>query len=158
MPPLYGNLTNNVDQNACGDSRADNAGNIRTHGVHEQEVGGILLLTDLLRDASRHRNGRNAGGTDQRIDLAACHLVHDLAEEHAEGGTHAERDQTEKDDLERLKPEEVGAGGGRADSGAEENGDDIHQFILRRLGDTLDHAALLEEVAEHQHTLSLIHI
>ena len=120
--------------------------------MHEQEVGGILLLTDLLRDASRHRNGGNAGGTDQRIDLAACHLVHDLAEEHAEGGTHAERDQTEKDDLERLEPEEVGAGGGSADSGAEEDGDDIHQFILRRLGDTLDHAALLEEVAEHEHT------
>lgn len=32
-------------KHACRDSRADNSRNVRTHGMHEKEVRGVLFLT-----------------------------------------------------------------------------------------------------------------
>ena len=49
-------LSEGGKQHARGDRRADNSGHIRSHRVHEQEVGGVLLLSYRLSDTRRHRN------------------------------------------------------------------------------------------------------
>ena len=66
--------------------------------MHEKEVGGVGLLTDLLGNTRCHRNRGNASGTDQRVDLSAGEEVHQLAKQNAACSTYAERDKTERDD------------------------------------------------------------
>lgn len=51
----------NAEQHARRYSRTDNAGHIRAHRVHEKEVAGVLLLSDLIGDAGSHRNSRYTG-------------------------------------------------------------------------------------------------
>ena len=41
-------LAEQEHQDTCGDGGTDNTGNVWTHGVHEQEVGWVLLLADNL--------------------------------------------------------------------------------------------------------------
>ena len=41
-------LTEQGHQDTCGNGRTDNACHVGAHSVHEQEVGGILLLTNDL--------------------------------------------------------------------------------------------------------------
>ena len=43
-------LAENVDQDTSCNSGADNACHVGAHCVHQQEVGGILALTNLLRN------------------------------------------------------------------------------------------------------------
>ena len=64
-------LAKDLQQEACGDGGADNAGHIGAHGVHQQEVTGVVLLTDHVGNTGSHGNGGDTGRTDQRIDLAA---------------------------------------------------------------------------------------
>ena len=75
--------------------RTYNAGNIRTHGVHKQEVLGIFLLANLIGNAGGHGNGRNTGRTDKRIDLSAGENIHKLSEQHSESGSHSKGEKTE---------------------------------------------------------------
>ena len=70
-------------EDARGDRGADDAGHVRAHSVHQQEVRGILLLAHDLGDTRRHRDGGNAGGTDQRVDLLLQEQVHELGEQNA---------------------------------------------------------------------------
>ena len=137
-------------QDACGDGGTDNTGNVRAHGVHEQEVGGVLLLADDLGDTRGHRNGGNTGGTDQRVDLLLQEEVHELGKQDAASSTEAEGNDTHRHDLEGLDGEEGGRRGGSADGEAEEDGDDVHQLVTGSLLQTVDNAGLLEEVTEHQ--------
>ena len=60
--------------------------------MHEKEVGGVGLLTDLLGNTRCHRNRGNASGTDKRVDLSAGEEVHQLAQQNAACSTYAERD------------------------------------------------------------------
>ena len=46
-----------VQQDTGGDGRTDNTGNVGPHGVHEEEVLGIIFKTDLIDDTGSHRNG-----------------------------------------------------------------------------------------------------
>ena len=62
-------LAEHCQQEACRDCGADDAGDVGSHGVHQQEVGGVGLLALHLGDARRHRDGGHAGGADQRVDL-----------------------------------------------------------------------------------------
>ena len=118
--------------------------------MHQQEVRGIGLLTFLLGHTRRHRDSGHAGRADQRVDLAAGELVHQLRQQHAARRAHAERDDAHRDDFKRAHRQE-GRGSRRcADRDAEENRDDIHQLVLHRLVQTFGHAAFLREVAQHQ--------
>ena len=83
--------------------------------MHQQEVGRIFLLAHNLRNACSHRNGRNARRTDQRVELTAGELVHELGQQHAAGRAAAERDDAQHDDLDGLKAQEGLAIGGSAD-------------------------------------------
>ena len=76
-------LAEHGDEHAGRDSGTDDAGDVRAHGMHEQEVGRVLLLADLLGDAGRHRDGGDAGRADQRVNLLAGQLAHDVAADEA---------------------------------------------------------------------------
>jgi 4-hydroxy-tetrahydrodipicolinate reductase len=55
--------------------------------VHEQEVGGVLLLTDNLRNAGCHGNSGNACAADERVDLLLAEEVHNLSKDQTACGT-----------------------------------------------------------------------
>lgn len=139
-----------VDQDTGRNRGTDNAGHVGAHGMHEQVVGGVVLLADLLADAGRHRHGGHARGTDEGVDLAAGDDAHDLAQDDAARGAHTESHDAQDDDLHGLDVQEGGGVGGAAHREAQENGDNIHQLIAGSLGDTLHHAAFFHQVAHHQ--------
>ena len=66
------------------------------------------------------------------------------------GGADTEGDDAQNDDLNGLDVQEGGGVGGAADGEAEEDRDDVHQLIAGGLGDTLNNAGLLHQVAHHQ--------
>ena len=49
--------------------RTDNTCYVRTHSVHQKEVGRIFLCTNRLGYTGCHRNGRYTCRTDQWVDL-----------------------------------------------------------------------------------------
>ena len=120
--------------------------------MHEKEVGGVGLLTDLLGNTRCHRNRGNASGTDQRVDLSAGEEVHQLAKQNAACSTYAERDKTERDDEQCVDLEEVLGNCGSADSNAEEDRDNVHKFVCSCLYETVANAGFLHQVTEHKHT------
>ncbi len=105
--------------------------------MHEQEVARILFLTDDLRYTSRHRNGGNTGGTDERIDLILKEDVHELCEQNAARGAETECNNAEDENLKRLRIEEVCSGSCCTDRSAEEDRNDVHQLVLCGLVQTL---------------------
>ena len=74
-------LTENAQQETCRDGGADDACHIGAHSVHQQEVGGVRLLTFRVCNTGCHRNGRNTGRADERVDLALGDPAHDLTED-----------------------------------------------------------------------------
>ena len=138
------------EQEAGSDSGADDAGDVRAHGVHKQEVGGIGAGTLQLADAGSHRNGGNTGGADQRVDLAAGELAHELAQQQAAYGSELKGCQTQHDDEQGLGGKEAVIDGGGAHGGGQEDRHNVHQRVLRRVAQTVRQSAFLEEVAEHQ--------
>ncbi len=139
------------EQETGGNSRADNARDVRTHCVHEQEVRRVGLASLNLRNARRHGNGGDACGADEGIDLALGDKIHELAEKHAACGREAECSQTEDDDEYGLLRQEGLTVRRCADGDAEHDGDDIGQSVLRGVAESFNNAALSEQVAEHEH-------
>ena len=139
-----------VDQDTGSNRRTDNACHVGAHGVHQQVVAGVVLLADLLGNTGGHRHGGNTGRADERVDLAVGDNAHDLAQQHTACGADAEGDDAQNDDLDGLQVQEGRGVGGAADGEAQEDGDDVHQFVAGGLGDTLDHAGFLHQVAHHQ--------
>ena len=150
--PERDSLSEERKQNARGDRRTDHAGHVGTHGVHQQEVRGIGLLALGLRHAGGHRDGRNAGRTDQRIDLVVAlrEEVHHLGEQHAAGGSHREGDHAQHEDEQRPRIEERLGRSRSSHRETQEDDDNVHQFVLHRLRQTVHHAALLHQVAQHE--------
>ena len=120
--------------------------------MHEQEVAGIVLCADLLRNTRRHGNSGDAGRADQRVDLAAGDNAHSLAEQAACSSTERESDKTESDDLEGRDIQECLRAGGSTDGSTQKDNDDVHQSVGSSVGQLADNAALTEEVAQHEHT------
>ena len=60
---LFGRA-NHGQHGTSRNSRTNNTGYVRAHGMHEQEVGRIGFLADNLGDTSCHRNGGNTGTAD----------------------------------------------------------------------------------------------
>ena len=118
--------------------------------MHEKEVGRIVLLTLNLRYASRHRHGRYARRTDERVDGAATELVHQLCGQQTAASRNAEGGKAANDDEDGLNTQEISGRGGRTNRNTQEDGDNVHQLVLRRLGETLGHAAHIEQITEHE--------
>ena len=138
------------EEEACGNGGTDDAGHVRAHRVHQQEVRRIGALAFLLGDTRGHRNGGDAGRAYQRVDLAAGELVHQLAEQDAAYSGELKGKQAEDDDLDGLERKEAGVERRCTDGGGQKDRDDVHQSILRRVGKSVGQAALLEEIAEHE--------
>ena len=118
--------------------------------MHEQEVGGVGLLADHLGNTRGHRDGGDAGRANQRVDLLAGQLAHDVAADEAAGRGDGESDEAEEDDLQSFCLQEVGGDHGRANRGGQEDRDDVHERVLHGVGQTVGAAAFTEQVAEHQ--------
>ena len=108
--------------------------------MHEQEVGGVLRLADLLRNTRCHRNRRNTSRTDQWVDLAAREDAHQFAEQDTARSTTCKRTEAHCDNAQRFQVQEAGGVRSRTDGDTEEDGDNIHQLILRRFGKTIGDA------------------
>ena len=145
-------MRDNAQENARCNCGADNTCNIWSHSVHEQEVCGVCFCADLLGLPCSHRNGRNACGTDKGIYLALCNKAHELSEEYAGSSTNAECYYAKKDYLQECNGYYLFGNGSCTNGNAKENCDNVHQFVLSSLCDTINNAALLEQVAQHQHT------
>ena len=156
IPRWSGNLrkclAEDVDEDTSSDGGTDNTGHVGAHCVHQQEVGGVLALADLLRNTGSHRHSGNASGTDQGVDLTAGQNIHDLAAENTGSGAEGEGDEAQHDDEQGAAVQEGVCRGGTADRQSQEDGDDVHQLIAGGLLDTIHDAALLHQVAQHQHT------
>ena len=89
-------LVQEAQQNTGCDGAADDAGHVRTHSVHEQEVGAVVLLTLDQGDAGGIGHGGDAGVTDERIDFVVAleEEVEELHEEHTRGGGNHEGEGT----------------------------------------------------------------
>ncbi len=57
---LLRGLAKHAEENTGRDGRADHARDIRSHRMHEEVVGRIILQPDLVRYTSRHRDSRDA--------------------------------------------------------------------------------------------------
>ena len=122
--------------------------------MHQQVVLRIVFQADVVRHAGGIRNGRHTGVADERVDLVAFleEEVEELHEEHAgEGGDH-ERQGADDEDLHGFPAEELAGLRGGTDGDTDQDGDDVHQRTAGRVGQTLGHAAFLEQVAEEEHT------
>ena len=138
-------------EESCRNRRADDACHIRSHCVHQEEVGSVRLGADRLGHTRCHRDSRNTCRTDERVNLAAGDRVENLTEHHTADGREAECRKTHDDNCERLRAKEELAARRRADRKAEEDGADVAERVLRDIRKSLNHAALAEQVAEHQH-------
>ena len=118
--------------------------------MHQQIVAFVIPPADILGNTRGHRNRRYTCGADQGVNLAAGCFVHDDAAAETSDGRDRESDQTENDDLDGIQVQEVLCDHGGADGGGKEDRDDIHQCVLCCIGQTIGHAALTEQVAEHQ--------
>ena len=118
--------------------------------MHQQEVGGIGLLTNHLGNAGSHGNGGNASGTDQRIDLALGENAHQLAQQQTAHSSELKCDKAENDDEDGLPGEEAVVNCGGTDGGGQEDGDNVHHCVLCGVGESVSQTGLLEEVAQHQ--------
>ena len=74
------------DQNARHGRRADDAGDVRAHRVHQEIVVRVFVLTHVLDDSRGHRHRRNASGADHRVNFAFRNQVHQLREQHPSDG------------------------------------------------------------------------
>ena len=62
---------------ARADGRTDDAGYIRRHGMHEEEVRGVLLLSHMLDHPGRVGNRGDSCRAQERIDLYLQKEVHE---------------------------------------------------------------------------------
>ena len=95
-----GGLAEETEQDTGGHGGADHAGDVGRHGVGQQVVGRIGFETHLFGYARGIRHGGHAGVADERVDLLALgqEQVHELREEHAEGGGDHEGRETKAED------------------------------------------------------------
>ena len=130
----------------------DNACYVRTHSMHEQEVGRIGFCTNLLGYTCCHRNCGYTCGTDQRIDLSTGKYTHQFTKQNTCGGTEHECDQTQSYDLQGICIQECFCAGGSTYGSTQQNNYDVHQSIGCCLSQLTNNTGLTEQVTQHQHT------
>ena len=136
----------------CSNGGADDAGHVGTHGVHQQEVGAVVLCANGLGNTCGHGNGGNAGGTNEGIDLALGDEAQDLADQQATNGSEAEGEQTQSDDGQSLGLQEDLAAGSSTDGQTQHDGADVAECVLGNVAQTIHNAAFTQQVTQHQHT------
>ena len=125
--------------------------NIDADGVHEQEVLGVLLQAHLVDHPGGHGEGGDAGSTDHGVDLLPCrNRLRNLAKSTPPtvSKTKATRPRPMISRVSTVRKASACMLEGHGD--AQEQGDQVGQHLLGRLGQAVQHAALADQVAEHQ--------
>ena len=152
-PSLYIAVHQGQNQPA-GNDRRDLARDVDADRVHQQEILVVLSQAHLVDDAPAHRERGNACRADHRVDFFALgqEQIQQLGKENAAGGVKNKRDQTQRQDQQCVRPDEF-VGGHLARHGqAQHNRDKVRQYVLRGLRQGVQHAALAQQVAEHEKT------
>ena len=103
-----------------------------------------------MYDTTGHRECGNTCGTNHGIDLLFGEEVDQLCKQNAACGVENEGEETQDDDEEGLPAqEELGLHLG-SDGETQEEGDKVGQHLLGGLGEAVQHAALADEVTEHE--------
>ena len=156
MPVQFGNwrksAAEHLDHETGRAGGTDNTGHVGAHSVHEQEVGGVLLLAHVLSYTGGHRHGGHAGGANQGIDLALGEHIHYVAQDQAASSGQQEGGEAQDNDTTGLEGEEAFAHSLKANRQAQGDGDDVNKSVLSGVGQTVGDAALTEQVAQHEHT------
>ena len=92
-------LAKDGQQEAGRNGGADNTGNIRTHGMHEQEVGRVGLLTLQIGNPGGHWHSGHTGRVDEGIDLSTGKLAHYLSAQQTATGGQNESTNTQNNDF-----------------------------------------------------------
>lgn len=75
-------LSEETEDDSTRDGTGDLAGNIGTNCVHEEMIRRVFSETHLLDHTGAHRECRNAGGTDHRVDLLLSEEINELCEQY----------------------------------------------------------------------------
>ena len=108
---------------------SDNARNVRSHRVHQQEVGRVRLLTLYLRYTGCHWYGGYTCRSNERIDWRLGNRVHQFRDEDAAGCSEAECQNAEDNDLDRRPGDECLACCGSAYAGSQQDNEDIGKGV-----------------------------
>ena len=139
-------------KHACSSRGTDGTGKASAHGVHQEIILRVILLSPYLGHTRRHGNGGNPRDADDGVDLVFDKQVHDFHGQDAAGSTDHEIEEPEAEDHEGFIAEKDFCLHGSAHANAEKDGYNVHHRAACRPGQTFYHAAFLHEVAEHEHT------
>ena len=154
IPVWVGRLGEEAEEDTGGDSRTDDAGNIRAHGVHEQVVIGGILKPEVVRDTGRHGHGRYSGVTDERIDFLRFgkYQIEEFDKEDAARRSDDECHESEEENEDCLRGQELRSLCRGSDGHSEQNRDYVGQGVAGGLCKACRYAALAQEVTEEEHT------
>lgn len=142
---------NQTQQHPGRHGGAYHAGDVRSHGMHQQEIVRVAFQADFVGDPGRHRHSRNTGRADQRVDRRAAETVHDLGHDDATGGADRKRHGTQTQDTEGFHGQEGFGAEFGTNRQAQKDGDDIDQLVLRGLAEPVDHAAGIHQIPQTKH-------
>ena len=148
---LYITVHQGQDQ-AAGDDRCDLARDIDADRVHEQEILVILGQTHLVDNTAAHREGGDARCADHRVQLLALgqEQIQQLGKENAARRVKDKGHQTQRQNQQGVGADKLVGGHLPGHGQAQHDRDEVGQHILGRLGQGVQHAALAQQVAEHQ--------
>ena len=119
--------------------------------MHKQEIAGVFLRSHVLHNSRCHRHRRYPSSADHGVDLTFSENAHQFAQEHARGCSHNEGKNPEHEDSYRIQSEESGCYHGRPHGEPQQDGDDVHQFILGGSCQPLHHSTFSQQIAKHEH-------
>lgn len=149
---LYPPLSEQIQDQAARNDGCDLTGNIDADRRHEQEVLRILRAAQLMHDTRRHRECRDTGSANHGVDLAVFRQeqIQDLRKDDAARRIKNERDKAEPQDEERLGGQKVLRLHLGRNRDSKEQRDEVCEHLLRCFGQRIQHAALADQIPEHQ--------
>ncbi len=126
------------------------AGHIGSYRVHQQVVLVVLGNPHLFNDPGGHGERRNASRADHGIDLLLAEQVQQLGKQHAANAVEHKGEQPQAHNHQSLHRDEAVSPHGERNGQAQQEGDEVGQVVLGGFREPVEHAALPNQVAEHQ--------
>ena len=143
-------LAEEAKHQSTGDNGCNLSGNVRSYRIHQYEVLRIFFRCHLLDNPTGHREGRNTGTTNHRIDFLGAEQVQEFSKQHPADCIHDEGNQTEGDNHQRLQIQEQFSLHLDGNRQTQEDTDDVHQFVLGCLRQTVQDTTFSQQITEHQ--------
>ena len=118
--------------------------------MHQQVVLVVLGNAHLLHDTGGHGERGNTSGAHHGVDFGAAEDIENLSEHHAGDGIEDKGHQAQGHNHDGLHGDELVGAHGEGNGDAQQQRDEVGQVVLGRFGQAVEHAALTDEVAEHQ--------